>query len=65
MIRFTFNIKLQIMRDYMQGRDISFLMETYAISQEELDSWCKLWAIAGRNGLKSTKLQAVRRMQAV
>jgi hypothetical protein len=62
--RFTPRIKYHIVRDYLDGKDVSGEMLRHNISWQELHGWCELWSKFGIKGLRATRVQAVRREMA-
>lgn len=60
--RFTPRIKHHIVRDYLEGKDVSGEMLRHNIGWEELHDWCDLWSKGGIKALRATRVQAVRKM---
>lgn len=64
-MRFTASMKASIVQEYLDGKDISHSVQAWGISPDELSAWLKHHKTAGINGLKVTRVQEIRRMEAV
>lgn len=61
MIRFTSTIKLGIVRAHLDGKDVSEELERHNVSPDEFNAWMVGFQAFGEHGLKTTKVQEVRR----
>lgn len=59
--RFTSTIKLGIVRAHLDGKDVSEELERHNVSPDELDAWLRGYVAFGEHGLKTTKVQEIRR----